>query len=102
MSDRQTLCMLVHGDEGVGKSWLGQTTPAPRLVLDAEGGSRYPKRMVNGQVVRQRQVTWNPARDDPPVDDGTWDTCHVVVRDFSAVTRVYEWLNAGKHPFRSV
>jgi len=28
----------------------GQTTPTPRLVLDAEGGSRSPKRMVAGKT----------------------------------------------------
>jgi hypothetical protein len=80
---------------------LGQTTPAPRLVLDAEGGSRSPKRMVDGQVVRQRKVDWDPTRDEPPVA-GDWDTCHVAVRDFQTVNRAYEWLNSGQHPFRSV
>jgi hypothetical protein len=100
--ETQTLCALVHGGPGVGKSWLGQSTPSPRLVLDAEGGSRSPKRMVDGTVVRQRKVTWDVSRDDPPVDDGTWDTCVVVTRDFNTVQRVFEWLNSGSHPFRSV
>jgi hypothetical protein len=94
--------MLVHGEEGTGKSWLGQTTPTPRLVLDAEGGSRSPKRMVDGVVVRQRKITWDPARDEPPADDGTWDTCNVIVRDYHTIEKAYAWLNAGKHPFRSV
>lgn len=94
--------MLVHGEPGVGKSWFGQTTPAPRLVLDAEGGSRSPKRMlVDGTVQRQRMVTWDPQREEPP-KAGDWDTCHVAVQDFTTVQRAYEWLHAGQHPFRSV
>lgn len=99
----ETWCGLVHGEAGAGKSWLGQTTPAPRLVLDAEGGSRNPKRIgEGGRVERIPQVEWNPAVDPPPVSDGTWESCHVVVRDFTTLEQVYAWLLSGEHPFRSV
>ena len=98
----ETLSILVHGGPGAGKSWLGQSTPAPRLVLDAEGGSRNPKRMRDGVVERQRKIVWDPLRDAPPVDDGTWDTCIVFCRDFIVVQRTYDWLNHGEHPFKSV
>ena len=99
----ENICMLVHGEGGVGKSWLGQTTPSPRLVLDAEGGSRSPKRMrPDGTVERQRVVLWNPTTEPPPQDDGTWDTCRVSVLDFNTVLKAYEWLNAGSHQFKSV
>ena len=97
----ETLCMLVHGEEGVGKSWLGQTTPTPRLVLDAEGGSRTPRRLVDGVAVRQRKIDWDPTREDPP-EPGDWDTCHVIVRNYHDIEKAYEWLNAGMHPFKSV
>lgn len=101
MTERETLCALVYGDSKVGKSWFGQTTPTPRLVLDAEGGSRSPKRMVGDTVVKQRVVRWDPTKEDPPAV-GDWDTCHVMVRDFNTFNRAYEWLNSGRHPFRSV
>lgn len=99
----ETWCGLVHGDSGAGKSWLGQTTPYPRLVLDAEGGSRAPKRVLaDGTVERIPQTKWDPMRDAPPVADGTWESCHVTVHDYSVMERVLEWLRTGQHPFRSV
>jgi hypothetical protein len=77
-----------------GKSWLSDTSPAPRLVLDAEGG--------NGTTwTPSRKVIWNPTTERPPEADGTWDTCIVHVRAFTDVQRAYEWLNSGQHPFRS-
>lgn len=101
---QENLAILVHGEPGVGKSWLGQTSPWPRLVLDAEGGSRSPKRInaQTGRVERVPQTTWDPMREPPPKFDGTWETCRVVVRSFDVVTKVYEWLNMGDHDFRSL
>lgn len=103
MTDRETLAILVHGEPGVGKSWLGQTTPAPRLVLDAEGGSRSPKRIdpETGRAVKIKTVVWDPHQGPPP-EEGDWETCRVIVRDFTTVERVFEYLNIGQHPFRSV
>lgn len=102
-ADRDTLAILVHGEPGMGKSWLGQTAPAPRLILDAEGGSRAPKRIdpETGRAVRIKQVTWDPAMPLPEAD-GTWESCRVVVRDFGTVERVFEVLDSGVHPFQSV
>lgn len=121
---RETLCLLVHGEPGAGKSWLGQTTPWPRLVLDAEGGSRAPKRVLpDGRVVRIKQITWDPHsqavptpgtcpgpalgqktcdHDKDAAHDYAWETCRVVVLRFETVQRVYEYLNIGAHPFRSI
>lgn len=96
----QTLCQLIHGEPGVGKSWYAQTTPAPRLVLDAEGGSRAPWRNVNGKATRQKLVTWDP-RHEPPEPNG-WEVCYVAVQDFSTLGKAYAWLNSGRHPFKSV
>lgn len=98
----ETWCGLVHGDSGAGKSWLGQTTPWPRLILDAEGGSRAPKRLrADGTAERIPQIEWDPSKDEPPkLKD--WESCHVVIRSFDTLARVYEWLITGNHPFRSV
>lgn len=86
--------LLVHGPSKTGKSWLSDTSPAPRLVLDAEGG--------NGTAwTPSKKIIWNPTTEKPPVADGTWETCIVHVRQFADVQRSYEWLNSGQHPFRS-
>lgn len=93
MSELRGLSLLVHGQSKVGKSWLGSTAPGPRLVLDAEGGSRFTP---------GKKRVWDPLSEAPPEDDGSWETCLVYVHDFPTVLRAYEWLNGGQHPFRSV
>lgn len=96
------ISMLVHGEPGAGKSWLGQTAPAPRLILDAEGGARSPRKVgPSGKAIRVKQVIWDPTKDAPP-EPGDWESCQVFCRDFNTVKRSYEWLNSGKHPFHSV
>ena len=98
----ETLCALIYGEPGAGKSWLGQTTPAPRLVLDAEGGSRHAMRMgPDGKAVRVKKIVWDPTRDAPP-EAGDWEVAQVFLRDFKTLKRVFEWLNTGQHPFRSI
>lgn len=87
----------MHGDAGVGKSWLLDTSPAPRLLLDAEGGTKF---LPSAQ--QKRLVVWKADRDDPPTADGSWDTCRVVVQKVDMMDRVYQWLNSGKHPFESL
>lgn len=84
--------MLVHGESKVGKSWFGATTPAPRLILDAEGGQRWTP---GGKTY------WDPIY-PPPEPDGTWDTCIVTVRQYDDIGRVYQWLATGQHQFKSV
>lgn len=98
MVARNTLSALIHAEPGAGKSWLGQTAPRPRLTLDAEGGSRYAKR--HGEKVPK--VWWDPMASEPPVDDGTWDSCIVIVNDFKIMQRAWEWLNTAEHPFKSL
>ena len=93
MSDR-ALTVLVHGSSGSGKSTLAATAPGPRLFLDVEKKSRF---------LRNKKVKWDPRKGEaPPVDDGTWDMCVVIVNDFEDVTKAHDWLKSGKHPFRSV
>jgi hypothetical protein len=92
LTEDETLFLLIHAESGVGKSSLGHTAPAPRLILDSENGSRF---------YRGPKTRWNPM-DPPPEDDGSWDSCIVQVRDWQTVEQAYAWLNSGKHPFRSV
>lgn len=92
-SEHLGISAIVHGPAKSGKSFLGDTTPGPRLILDAEMGSRFTP---------SKKKTWDPTREAPPVADGTWDTCIVYVRDYRSVLKAYEWLDSGKHPFRSV
>jgi AAA domain len=84
--------LLVHGPPKGGKSFFGDTTPAPRLVLDAEAGSRFTP---------SRKIRWDPTRERPPEPDGSWDTALVPVTSFPVVLKAYEWLASGQHHFRS-
>jgi hypothetical protein len=97
-----TWVSLIHSEPGVGKSWLLDTIPAPRLVLDAEGGSRF--------APSRPKYTWRPEQYAPPGVEGCEPgmegdpppTTIVDVRDFQTLTRTYHWLNAGRHRFRSL
>jgi len=84
------LSIVVHGESGVGKSWFADTAPGPRLILDAEGGSRFTP---------SNKVTWDPMVSAPP--EGT-DTTVVYIRDFAQMSQAYAWLNSGQHDFNSV
>jgi len=86
------LTALIHGESGVGKSWLGDTAPAPRLVLDIEGRARY--------TPSQPKVMWD-LTGPPPVADGTWDTCFVPATEFQQADMVFQWLRSGQHQFKS-
>lgn len=90
---KAALSIVVHGGSKVGKSTFGATTPAPRLIIDAEYGSRFTE---------GRKIEWNYWLDPPPEDDGTWDTVIVVPNSWADAARIYEWLASGAHPFRSV
>lgn len=91
----ETLAAVIHGESGAGKSYFGGTTPAPRLVLDAEGGSRFIKE-------NRRRVHWDPLTEEPPKADGTWDACFVNVLNWKQLYAAYQWLASGKHEFKSV
>ena len=97
MTINRALSILVHGDSKVGKSTLGNSTPAPRLLVDAEAAYRFlPEHMQSGKM-----VFWDPHIENPP-EAGEWETCVVKTFDFATMKRVLEWLNSGVHPFRSV
>lgn len=92
MSDR-ALSILVHGHSKVGKTTFAATAPYPRLLLDVESASRF---------LQVNKVYWDPNDGPPPVADGSWDTCIVLVRDYDTVLKVYQWLQSGQHQFRSL
>ena len=94
MSDIQrSLTVMVYGESKVGKSTFAVTAPYPRLMLDVEGGHRFLPIVVK---------YWDPLREEPPVADGTWDTCVVQVRNYDDVIKAYQWLQSGKHQFKSL
>lgn len=101
----QSLSMLVHADSKVGKTTLGGTCPAPILLLDAEGGSKFLPLSDSltqhyGQPVRL--TGWNPQAGPPPRYDGTWDICVVYIREWITVTQVHTWLLQADHDFQSL
>jgi hypothetical protein len=89
----ETLSILVHADSKVGKSTLGATCPAPVLILDAEGSTKF---------LPVAKIEWDPTQYAPPVYDGTWTHCIVVVRDFETLRVTFQWLIHGQHQFRSI
>lgn len=110
MTFGRAMSILVHGDTKVGKSTFANTTPPPRLILDAEAAYRF---------LPGNKVFWDPTAEAPPVPgrgrlqpgpestenptvEVDWETCIVVVRTFTHMVKAYEWLNSGQHPFVSV
>ena len=89
----RSLTLLVHGAPKSGKSSLAATAPGPRLFLDIEHGAKF---------LNIKPIMWDPALEEPPTYDGTWDTAIVPVRDYDSVLRAHQWLQSGKHPFKSV
>lgn len=88
-----TLTGLIHGHAKVGKSWLLDTMPGPRLILDAEGGSRFTP---------SSKIVWDPMSQEPPQADSTWDTAIVYATSYEVLDRTYQWLASGEHSFVSV
>lgn len=89
------LAAVIHGEPGSGKSYFGGTAPGPRLILDAEGGSRFIR-------ANKRKVRWDPLTEKPPVDDGTWDACLVDIFEWKQIDAALKWLQSGQHAFKSV
>lgn len=89
----RSLVLLVHGEAGSGKSWLADTAPGPRLILDVEGGTNFTP---------SRKIPWNPATEPMPENLGVDDSVVVFVHDMDSIDRAYQWLTQSAHPFRSV
>lgn len=96
----ECVSILIHASSKMGKSTLTSTAPTPILVLDAEGSWKFiGRRGFNGAPLRK--VSWNP-NNPPPVWNGDWDVCHVIVRDWSTLSQVYVWLTQAPHQFVSI
>lgn len=92
----RALSVLIHADTKVGKSTFGNTTPAPRLLLDAEAAYRFLP------VAEERRIFWDPTTETCPRWDGNWELCVVIVHTYEHFTRALQWLKSGQHDFRSV
>lgn len=107
-----TLSLLVHAPSKEGKSTLGSTMPTPICVLDVEGSWRFIRRagfcvagVHNTDACKcppLRFTTWNPNTGPPPRHDGTWEVCHVTVREWMTLTNAYKWLSQAPHDFVSL
>lgn len=96
--------MLVHGDSGTGKTWLFNTAPGPRLLLDAEGRAEYlaDLRKDPSGVVPQEIVRWDP-RTPLPSESSNPDIVTVTdVHTWADIEMAYNVLKTGEHPFRAV
>ena len=94
MSDvDRSLTIMVYGESKVGKSSFAVTAPYPRLMLDVEGGHRFLP--INIKY-------WDPLTEEPPLADGTWDTVVVKVNNYDVVMKAFQWLQSGKHQFKSL
>lgn len=92
MGSQYNINMIVHGPSKHGKSTLGDSTPGPRVVIDAEAGSRFTP---------SDKVIWDPTTSAPPQLTEDNQTALVLARSYRDVLKTYEWLNSGQHPFRS-
>lgn len=45
---------------------------------------------------------WDPNKEEPPVADGTWDTCIVHCNDYTTLEKAFQYLQLGRHQFKSV
>ena len=90
--DYRRISMFIHGWWGAGKSWLSASAPAPRLVLDTEGGYHD---------TAGKHILWNPQEPLPQELDK--ETSVIVdVNEWSVVESVMNILRSGDHPFETI
>lgn len=88
----KALSVLVHGESKAGKSLLGISGAAPRVLLDVESAAH---------LLPIRSVIWDPMM-PPPVPDGSWDTAVVQVNEWKDAVQAIEALHSKPHPFKSL
>lgn len=94
MADR-TLSALIIGPSGTGKSWLGSTTPPPRLIIDLEGRAKYTP-------AGRGATEWDGTSDPMKLPKSKTRTYILRTTDLADVAMARQWLRSGKHPFVSV
>jgi len=85
------LTAVIFGEAGAGKSFLADTAPGPRLILDIEGGTRFTP---------SRKVIWDP-RGAPPKGLEPEDSIVVPVASFKTMQEAFQWFVQGDLPVRS-
>lgn len=94
MSEDYKLLALIYGDSKTGKSFFANGAPGPRLVLDAEGGTRF---------LKGKKKIWNFEAGEAIPSDIDEDTSVIVyLRKYKTIEKIYELLDGGDHPFESV
>src|SRR5688572_6289115 len=91
----QVLSLLVHGPSKAGKSTLSFTLPAPFLILDAEGSTKFVNTAGFRSEKKIRKVYWDPKTSSPPRHDGTWEACVVNVGDWTTMKKAYDHLRVS-------
>ena len=82
----------IHGWWGAGKTWLGQSLPGTKLILDTEGGA---------WDTPSDKVLWSPTTEPVPVvDKGTSVVADIT--EWPQFQKAVEILETGNHPFDSV
>lgn len=98
-----SLSTLIHAPAKVGKTTLSTTAPPPICVLDAEGGWKFVREAGYRSGKPLRRIEWDPRTGPPPRWDGTWDFCHVVVREWGTFVQAFQYLaQPHLHDFRSL
>lgn len=98
------LTMLVHGESGSGKSWLTNTMPGPRLLLDVEGRAAYlaDTRTDPTGMTPQPLLYWDPRTAVPEESANPGVVTVVRVAGMTELELAFAHLRNGMHPFRSV
>jgi len=99
--EKRALAALIHGESKVGKSTLASTAPLPMAVADVEGSWKFIRQQGFKSGKPLRRISWNPAEEAAPVDDGTWDLAMISVPDWNTIKATHAALRDYEHPFKS-
>lgn len=89
------LKMLLMGPPKAGKSWLGTTTPTPRLIIDMEGRAKY--------TPAGKQATFWNGEDEPlKLKKSPSSTYILETTDLAVLDTARQWLRSGQHPWVSL
>lgn len=86
---------LLIGPSKSGKSTQSMTTPAPRLIIDMEGRSRFTD-------AGKDAVFWNGTDDPLKLPKSKSRTYILETRKIATIEQALKWLKSGNHPFISI